>query len=69
MKVIQGMIAEIMARNLLTNHMPAFAGKSPEHDSMVIRSVGCLGEFTVPIWNGSNAVVADIMARNLSNNW
>ena len=35
--------------NELTNQRPVFDGKSLEHDGMVFRSEGYLGEFTVPI--------------------
>ena len=38
-----------MARNLSTNHTPAFGGKSLEHDGMLIKSESPLGELTVLI--------------------
>ena len=41
--------AEIMVRHKLTNQRKAFARKSLEHDCMLIRSDGYLGEFTAPI--------------------
>ena len=44
-KVAQ-VVAEIMVRNLSTDQGPAFGKKSLEHDSTLIRSECCFGEFS-----------------------
>ena len=43
---MQGVVVEILVKNSSPNQMPAFDGNSLEHDSMLSRSEGHLGEFS-----------------------
>ena len=60
MEAMRGAVGQIMAGNLPTNQRPACCGKSLEHDSMLIRSEGHLGEFKEEI----PQLVIEIMTRN-----